>query len=422
MSVKWKNAVGILLIVVIVAAIVAGVTVAALDENKKTSEVEYFIDYAPVDYSAAENVIYVRSFRDTVEGIMSLFAEELHLTQFADRALTAASLARIPAYKLDGISTAIRQIEPSAWGETVFDLSDEQIKRLASLTTSSVLRNAVSEFFSISGLTTREFAAFLYEYQNLYGVAEYKAALSILGKDTFIDLVGSTLFLIVRSSNVGEGAISDAHALLAAFYEYGETLKQSYSRGSSALLTATGLRFTSIDETDAHLPYLNAKTPYLFALAGYVFSEIGLSSAEAIVEKRLSGTDYAAYSSLAKDLYRGATVFIERYGADFAQDYDELSAVLVRYFDEANRANYASIDVDTEREEIKTYLNERTEACEKFFTALRSLAIGGEYTEEQKAEQIADFAAFSNELNVLCESMFSLWVVQRAGEIGEEAV
>ena len=96
MSVKWKNAVGILLIVVIVAAIVAGVTVAALDENKKTSEVEYFIDYAPVDYSAAENVIYVRSFRDTVEGIMSLFAEELHLTQFADRALTAASLARIP--------------------------------------------------------------------------------------------------------------------------------------------------------------------------------------------------------------------------------------------------------------------------------------------------------------------------------------
>ncbi|MBR1747709.1 MAG: hypothetical protein IJ735_05830 [Clostridia bacterium] len=422
MSRKWKNAVGVLLIIVVVAAVVAGVTVAVLDNNKKKTEVEYFVDVAPTDYTADENVVYVKRFRDTVENLFSFLSEELKLKTFADRVLNAASLARIPAEKLDGVATAIKKVDLASIGSDLVNIDEEKIRRFAERSTLSVMQGAVSDLFSYSGLSTGEFAAFLYEYLALYGTETYKATLAVLGKETFVDFVGATLFVVTETGKMGTGIVSHGQAIQAAAYEYGSIVKDAYAVGDDVFSEAFGLRFNRMEGSEDSVAFMNEKTGPLFCLMGYLFSEISFSTAENLAEKNFSSDNVSAYVALAKDILRGADAFLSDYGERMgAGDYDELAAVIIEYYDRLNRARYLSLSVDLSADQMREYLEERRAGTTKFFSALRALGTEGDYTEEERAAQVADFSAFSEELNELGEAFIYLWFAERAGELDEEA-
>lgn len=417
MSEKWKNVVGILIIVAVVAAIVAGVTMATLD-NRSTKEVEYFIDDAPSDYSAPENVVYVRLFRDTVENLFSSVYDDWKLTDFADRLLRAASKARIPAYKLEGMARAIRQANLNEWWEDFQVKSTEQIRAQLGQTTSEVFRNAVCELFDLSGLTTREFALFLYRYLELYGAPEYQTALAVVGQDSFVDFVGSTCFVLQQTRSFGQGNETNASSILAASYEYGEIIKRACSFGMDSFCLVFGLNPDHLDEQlIAQMPYITEKTGYLFCLMGYLFSEMSAETAKSFADKFDGSDDYV---TMAKDVMRGAESFIRDYGESFgAADYDELAAIFVVYVEEMYRGEFVSLSVDVTDEVFKEYLSTARKETAAGLDAIRSLATA-EPTDEQRELWISDVKKLGAWLNEYAESYIYFWVIQRFGELGEE--
>ena len=242
-----RNAVGIALVILVTLAIIGGVVYVAVDSNRPDPVTEFFIDTAPVDYTTKENVIYVKKFRDAVNGFLAEITG-INISNFTDQIVEAMSISRIPAEKLSGMADAVNQNDLTGLIDALNNasLTEEQIIELFETTSLEFVSSFLDGLFDKSGLTSEEFGLVLYNYFVLYGGQEYSLLLSAFGKDNFVSLIGDTAYFITTVNDVkeGTGEYVDSHAMSAAFYQLGTVfLKAESAAGVDTLEKVLLLRW-----------------------------------------------------------------------------------------------------------------------------------------------------------------------------------
>lgn len=424
-----RNAVGIALVILVTLSIIGGVVYVAVDANRPDPVTEFFIDTAPVDYTSEENVIYVKKFRDAVNGFLAELTG-INASTFTDRLVEAMSISRIPAEKLGGMADAVNTNDLTGLIDALNNasLTEEQVLKLFETTSMQFVSSFLDGLFDKSGLTSEEFGTVLYNYFLLYGGSEYSALLSAFGKDNFISLIGDTSYFITTVNDVksGTGEYVDSHAMSAAFYHLGTVFLKAESAGTDTLEKVLLLRWNygedknNYDKINVYTAALNNKIGYLFPLFGCVLRSIG---AEEVERGRLyaeTGKDAdLVYSQalIAKSVGKGLDEFILSYGEKFGcSDRETLEAQLKALVENLYKAQTLTVGGSLEAENFTERLKDHLGAIEEFFDALVVLEeIDHDYDTLVEMEKDGSIA-------YLAESSRSLWALEEVADVFNASV
>lgn len=379
-----RNAVGISLVILVTLAIIGGVVYVAVDSNRPDPVTEFFIDTAPVDYTTKENVIYVKKFRDAVNGFLAEITG-INVSNFADQIVEAMSISRIPAEKLGGMADAVNQNDLTGLIDALNNasLTEEQIIELFETTSLEFVSSFLDGLFDKSGLTSEEFGLVLYNYLVLYGGQEYSLLLSAFGKDNFVSLIGDTAYFITTVNDVkeGTGEYVDSHAMSAAFYQLGTVfLKAESAAGVDTLEKVLLLRWNygedknNYERINVYTAALREKIGYLIPLFGCVLRSVG---AEEVEWGRLyadTGKDadlVYSQSLIAKSVGKGLNEFILSYGEKFGcVDRETLALQIKSVIENLYKAQTLTSGGSLEAEKFVERLNNHLNATDEFFDAL----------------------------------------------------
>lgn len=433
-----RNAVGITLLIILALAVIAVVVVTAVDANKIEESNVYFIDGAPIDYNATENVVYVKRFRDAVSNYFSSVSSQINLNRFADRLLNALSVSRVSVSKLDTLATAINKYELNEIfaGVGEGEITEEWLTEILSKTSMDLFGSFFRRFFKETGLTSEELGLFIYNYLNIYGGDGYKTALNAVGKNNFIDLLSFTTFFLSSYGDTENGSLSETGAMEAALYQMGAVLKNAAAGGVENLEKALGLVWIygndkdNYEEINAYSVALNGKIGYIFPLFGCILKEIDAETVRIVSDKEESGDKYIRSRILvAKTVNRGLEKFIAEYGDKFgAKDKAELTAQIKLIFSNLYGTVVASSDGDRER--FDALVNETYGRIDRFIAALEALNDCDDdfdYICNLTAEEKEKLTLFSKDLAVLkgdadtfLAATFYSWSMARLYEIARE--
>ena len=440
MNTRWKNAVGVIIIVILSALIVAGAVVSALGNNSNQSEKEIFIDVAPIDYTAEENVVAVRRFHSAVANYFSQISQTLSLQNFADRVVLACSRARIPAYKLNVIADVIHNYEPTEILSALNNdssITEDQIIALFAMDTPLFAVDIMHALFTETDLTGEEFGRFVYEYLNEYGSVGYKSALSAVGKDVFIDFVGSASYFIsqLKDYNNGSGKLTDSAAFVSACYQMG-TVAKAMASVSSVTNVEKVLGFDwsfdpSIAEYNAlmtRITELRGKFVATLNLLGMVLRNLSYDSVDKTFNAETQAQKAAATITLAKDIKYALDTFVDEYGTDLnIGSLDELKAMYIIATDDIYYSMKYVSNSDVTNEQFLNSVSGMHDNYEKLFGALTYLsalnydesAINAldEGTRTDLYNKCDDFAALSYDSPYILESILYLWGSARLYEL-----
>lgn len=439
MNKRYRNVIGITLLIAVALALIVGVAVVAVRAKSNAEERVYFIDTAPVDYTAAENAVYVLKFRNAVASYLAPVSEELSLGDLADRLLNAMSKARIPAQKLGGMADAINKYSLSGIGGSVdgWDLTEEQFIAILTKSGFSYVNEFLNSFFDESGLTGEEFGTFLYHYLDLYGSSDYKLALNAVGKDIFIQFMSCTVYFITSVNDVGsgEGQYIDDYILEAAFYQLGSVFLNAVdAAGAEVLERALGLQFSvgetqdNYEEINAYLGALNGKTGTVIAMIGCILRS---ASANAIGECRsyaeTGGDDELIYSQIlaAKEALDGLRQFTERYDGALGNDLFEIKEEMYTYVENITLAQ--AIITGSDMEALAEALDDMHSRMNAFADSLAYLATL-DYTREDIAaldetakealvEQAKNMSVLASDADYLFSEIIIMWITTRMNEM-----
>lgn len=436
---------GVAIVILLAAVIITGVVLVAVDANKKTEEKEFFIDSAPLDYGVAENVVYVKRFRDAVTKYLNSISQDLNLTGFADRLLNALSVSRVPAEKLGGMATAINKhsIDGILGSIDGGELTEEQLQEIFAKTSFDFIGEFLNSFFDESGLTGEEFGLFLYNYLNIYGSAEYKIALNAVGKVNFVQLLSCSTYFITSVNDIqnGGGQFVNAFVLQSAFYQLGTVLLKSTDiAGTEVLERVLGLEWHYGDDRD-NASDINFYTANLKGKMGYILPLMGCILRAADAETIDVCWDYSSekneinliYSQIksAKTVKKGMEEFIKLYGEDFGADnITELTAQFKLLTENLYKAQMSVARKDLNDEAFKKILSDCMERIDRFIGSCEYLS-GINYTVEEinalseserqfLAEKAADMQIMEYDADYFISSVIYMWASQRLYEVTKE--
>lgn len=436
-----RNAVGITLLILVAVAIIAVVVIAAVNANKPKVDNEYFIDTAPIDYGAAENVVYVKRFHDTVGDYFNSLSTQINLDGFADRLINALSAARIPAVKLDGLATAIKNNDLGKISEAVNggQITEDMLKEILNKTNVDILGSFFRSFYEESGLTSEEFGAFIYSYLNLYSSNDYKAALNAVGRENFIELISYTTYFLSAIDEINEDNLFREDGVLsAAFYQLGAVLKAGADGGVENLEKVLGFEWIfgsdreNYEKINVYTAPLKGSLGYLFPLAGCVLKEIDSETLEVLQKTDLSNDAENIYakSKAIKAAARGIDKFIAEFGNGYGvESADGVFARLQIAMENVYGAIFVASDGNREMfDELKQnsakMMNNFSAAFELFketdltVEELKSM----DYEQFERLKKAAeDVDAMSGYADTAVGGIFYMWVSYRMYEaIGED--
>lgn len=437
MNARWKNAIGVIILIIVSATIIAGAVFSAVESKEKGVEKELFLDVAPVDYSAEENMIYAKRFRDAIASYFAPVTTEMSLGDFADKVLNACSLARIPAYKLDRMAQVIKRYDVGELQNALAngsEITEEQVQKLFEKENPAFIAEILHSFFAETGLTGEEFGNFVYQYLINYASADYKSALALVGKDVFTEFVGATAYFLSQMKDYSEheGRLADAYAFEAAAYQMGSVFVATANSAPAATVEkALGFAW-SYDPTLTNYAEL---TVVLNELKGKFFTAL-LITGEIMRSVRAESLDEATDDtgfilsriSLAKDIKRGLDNYIARYGSD--TDLNLLKATFSAVVDDIYYAFAYVAGGDTTGEAFVTALNNVRAHYEDFFASLIYLdgldlsAVDIDSASEAdknalliKAQKLS---ALNDDATFITESLLYLWGSSRLYELKKE--
>ena len=350
---RTKNTVGIALILIVAVAVIAGVVVVAVDANSVVGGGEYFIDTAPVNYSDPDNIIYVMKFRSAVEKFFSTL-DENYEPKLSDRLLDALSRSRVPAYKLGGMADALDKHAPSNIFSSFDDweIDEDDVEAIFSVSNFQRVSRFLRDFLTESRLTGEEFGQFLYIYLDSYGGGEQRGALTLLGRDKFIALIGSITTLVTYVGNADTGIIvADYNAISAAFYQLGSVFIMANGVGNTNFEKALGLffRFDNNDKSvllNGLAEAIDGKTGDFLAMVGYVLREADRGTVETALNAKDEDEKIYAHVLASRAAKRGLAKFSTDYGVENVEEW------VTEYLDGLNKLLAYSAGDGSDYEEL----------------------------------------------------------------------
>lgn len=445
-SVRLKNAIIIVLVVVIAVAIIVGSVYVAVDNNRSVESREYFFDTAPIDYSSQSNFAYAKLFKEAVATYFSSVSTSIDLGAFGDRLLAAMSVSRIPAEKLGGMATAIKNNSLSdILGKSWTDMSDEEWEELLRVPGLTAISSFLDAFFEESGLTGEETGEFLYNYMQLYSPADYKAALSLVGEDTFVRFVSTTTYFLTSISDIkqGKGDYIDSAALRAVLFEGGSAYANMGKVGLDNIEKAFGLIWqygedkNNAAEINRYTAAMQGKIGGIIPLIGYVLREVKTTDIEAARNYSADGDRVMLVMSqagFASSVKAGIEKFVAEYGAVFGiDDIDGLKAWLINLTKNLYSAQLlaAGYDPSVLDSDVFLELTDGTEqAYDSFFESVKALT-EREMTEEELGTMTeSELAEWENtakglwsleaESESFATAVMYMWTTQRIYELEKE--
>ena len=417
------------MVILVTLAIIGGVVYVAVDSNRPDPVTEFFIDTAPVDYTSKENVVYVKKFRDAVNGFLAELTG-INASTFTDQLVEAMSISRIPAEKLGGMADAVNQNDLTGIIDALNNssLTEEQVLKLFETTSLQFVSSFLDGLFEKSGLTSEEFGTVLYNYFLLYGGSEYSVLLSAFGKDNFIDLIGDTSYFITTVSDVrnGTGEYVDSHAMSAAFYQLGTVFLKAESAGVDTLEKVLLFRWNygedknNYKEINVYTAALNNKIGYLLPLFGCVLRSIGAEEVEWGRVYAETGKDsdlVYSQSLIAKAVGKGLDGFLSSYGEKFGcSDRETLAIQIKAVIENLYKAQTLTVGGRLDAESFTERLESHLAAVDEFFDALSFLE-EVDYDHGALTEMESE-----GSIGPLAEKARSLWAMEEVADVFNASV
>ncbi|MGN1041867.1 MAG: hypothetical protein ACI4SK_00110 [Christensenellales bacterium] len=424
LSVRAKNIIIIVLITLISAAIIGGSVYVAVESNKNNEEREFFFDSAPINYSTEKNFYYANLFREAVAKYLQPISNQINLEKFADQLLEALSTARVPAYKLGTMASALKKygIEDVFGRTDIENMTDEELEKLFKSSGLTTISNFLNGFFTESGLTGEETGLVLYNYFDKNFSDEYRLALHSVGKENFVRLASSTAYFITSLSDIKEGTGNyvNSSVVKSALYELGSTLIAVNAAGADNVEKVLGLRWNYgsdkeyATEINAYSAKMSGKIGLLLPLIGCVLRQAEVADIEYARQYAENGSIDAlvlSHAGFAKAVDKGIEAFGSEYGDVLGEDVGSLKARLVSFSKDLYCARMVTAGINPElleNEEFGEIFDTSEQAFERFFSAVEGLK---DLTETEDTLS----AMSASEKEALATEARNLWALEKEG-------
>lgn len=256
MNKKVKNIIALCMVIVLSAGLFVAAIYEAIAVNRKTPQLDIYIDNSPIDYTEKDNVIYAMRFRKSIEDLFALISidsGEKVVYDFIHELLYCLSVARISPQKLGNIADLVGKYREDLQKAFSGEISlDEQTILDIYLISSKSVTGFFNNFFEQTDLTEEEFAKFLYNYTSRNSSEEYKKALLTIGESDYMILLANSFYLLNIFGDIeGKTKNVTASQLEAVLYQLGKNYIEISERvGISNLKTIFGLDWETEEDDE----------------------------------------------------------------------------------------------------------------------------------------------------------------------------